>query len=321
MMDQTTQAENGRTFHLFSRLPAELRWKIWEYSLPSPRLVPIRCGSDDLGCSSSSSSSSSLSSFSFTGCTSPALIPANLHASHESRREALRHYHAAFGISHRPGQIFFSASSDILYFGPRDGFMASEAQLRTVLMLCDPADLARVQKAAVNDAVFCVTAAADSTKVAISLLVDVLLLLRARMPGLRELVFVPQGKSPLYNGDVCLVEPAIVQSRLARIVKEAMLVVFGDQRPWNWRVMALSPPAPVPAHSRQVADWDTAKEQEDVRCGNAHGLGYIGPGREGEKPWVAKGRELTRLNLLQDSMRRQFTQMDVGAHAFPVVVE
>ncbi|KAJ4424299.1 hypothetical protein N0V82_000999 [Gnomoniopsis sp. IMI 355080] len=327
-MDRIAQTEHDRIFHLFSRLPAELRWKIWEYSLPGPRLVAIRCGADGLGCPSSLSSSSPFSA----GCTSPARIPANLHASHESRREALRHYHAAFGIAHHPSQIFFSAPSDILYFGPRDGFMASEAQLRTVLTMCDPTELARVQKVAISDAVFWLpagrggSAGTCTAKMGVSLLVDVLLLLRARMTGLRELVFVPRDENPLYSRYVCLVQPAMLQSPLVGIVKEAMAVVFVNQRPserpWDWRIMMLVADADVHLHSSwPVLGLHAAKERDAVEHGNVHSPGYVKPDWKGEKHWAGKRQELTRLNLLQESVRRDLMHMDAGAHAVPVVVE
>lgn len=338
MMDQIIHAEHDRTFvcphratencaypylesnthfqHAFSHLPAELRWKIWEYSLPGPRLVSIRCGSDDLGSRSSV----------FAGCTSPARIPANLHANHESRREALRHYQAAFGIAHRPGQIFFSAPSDILHFGPRSGYMASEAQLRTVLTLCNPNDLAHVRKVAINDAVFWIPAA-GSTKVATSLLVDVLRLLRTRMPGLCDLMIVPRSNQLVHSGEACLLEPAMAPSPspLARIVREAMSVVFADQqssqRPWNWAIMNLNAVSGIPVHDRQVLGWEAAKREGNVEYGNPHCSGYVEPGWKVEEHWAGQDRELARLSLLQESMRRDFMHMNVGSCAVSVAVE
>lgn len=205
--------------------------------------------------------------------------------------------------------------------------MASEAQLRTVLTLCDPAELAHVQKVAVNDAVFCAPAAGD-TKVAISLLVDVVQLLHTRLPGLRELVFVPRDENPLYSADACLVEPAMAQSRLSRIMKEAMAVVFGDQppseRPWNWRIMTLSADADVPLYSREVLGWDAVGKEEEVEYGNVYGPGYAGPGWIGEKHGAGKstGRNLTRSSLLQESVKGEFMHMGVGAHVVvPAAVE
>lgn len=436
MMDQDTEANQGGTFvswslyiiipthhfsrgppdgsqtnplihptqYPFSRLPAELRWKIWEYNLPGPRIVSIRCGLDSpslspgssgpsgpnrswhqrslsrtsplsaFATSSSSSSSSSSSPTSLApnsspsppGCTSPAPIPANLHACHESRREALRRYHLSFGIARQPGQVIFDPARDVLYFGPRDGFMASEAQLRTVLSLCDPAELAQVRRIAVNDALFWVYESAGGggvggggggggrgggmrgggggggggrtevalahTTIACSLLIDVLQLLRARLPGLRELIFVPRDENPLYSGTCCLVEPAIVQSRLARQVREAMRVVFGLSSghvgggaseggggvPWSWRIMTLSADPDPPVYNRSVLGWE---EEEASADANARPNGLV-DGRNGRglvdeagqvrmltKHW--QGREFTRLSALQESVKRQFMQMEM----------
>ncbi|PSS03858.1 hypothetical protein BD289DRAFT_449290 [Coniella lustricola] len=305
LVNHPDEMEKQRTFHPFPRLPAELRWKIWSYNLPGPRIVSIRCGSDVAAispppdgrpvplCSASHPGSPSPS------CTSPAPIPINLHVCHEARREALRRYRPCFGIARGSGRIYFDSNQDTLYFGPRDGFMASEAQLRTVLSLCDPAELARVTRIAVNDGLFWIydspvtgrSRGTAQSALANSLLVDVLYLLRARLPGLKELVFVPRDENPLYSGDCCLVEPAIIQSLLARQVREAMRVVFeppgpstsatvtvitppisplsssssmngnsdgqgssssGSCCPWRWRVMTLSAnPNPVPSPKRE----------------------------------------------------------------------
>lgn len=159
----------------------------------------------------------------------------------------------------------------------------------------------------------------------VSLLVDVLLLLRARMPGLREMVFVPRDEDPSYSGDVCVGEPAMVHSRLAGIVREAMALVFVDQRPserpWSWRIMTLGADADVRVHNWQVLCLDAAKEQEDVKFGNVHGLEYTRPGWKGKKHWKVKGRELMSLNILQESVRKDLLHLEMGAHAVPVVVE
>lgn len=262
----------------------------------------------------------------------------------ESRREALRRYRLSFGIARQPGQVFFDPDKDVLYFGPRDGFMASEAQLRTVLTLCCPEELRCIRKIALNDALFWVyeSSSRKSTfafpplshvafpspsrdgehitarnhycherqqqeqqyhrpggisagglahaTIAMSLLVDTLQLLHTRLSGLRELVFVPRDENPLYSGDCCLVEPAMVQSRMVRQVREAMAIVFGDGPgsssfssskqqqeevslhtqgndeeneavfPWTWRVMTLSAVPDPPIYGRRVLGWE---EEED----------------------------------------------------------
>ncbi|KAH8757645.1 hypothetical protein F5883DRAFT_370009, partial [Diaporthe sp. PMI_573] len=207
--------------HLFSKLPAELRWKIWAFNIPGPRLVSVHCGSKSLSCGLGSGHHHLTPSSSF-GCSSQAKIPTNLHVCHESRREALRQYRASFGIARQPGQTFFDSEQDYLYFGPRDGFMASEANLRTVLSLCDPTELAQVRRVAVNEALVWVYDSAWHRQSPSSLLVDILRLVRARLPGLRELVLVPRDENPLYSSDCYLTEPAMAQNRLRRQVSEAM---------------------------------------------------------------------------------------------------
>lgn len=85
-----------------------------------------------------------------------------------------------------PGRIFFNPESDILYFGRCEGYGASAAQFCTVMALCAPEDLARVKRLAINEAVFRV-----GCKYVHSLAADVLEHVRARVPRLEELVFVP----------------------------------------------------------------------------------------------------------------------------------
>lgn len=208
--------------------------------------------------------------------------------------------------------------------------MASEAQLRTVLTLCNPIDLAHVQKVAINDTVFWLPTAA-SAKVAVSLLVDVLRLLRARMSGLRELMIVPRSDHLVHSSEVRLLEPAMAlslspsPSTLARIVHEAMSVVFADQRssqrPWNWMIMDLNAVSDVSVHDRQVLGREAAKREGNVEYGNLHGPGYVENGWKVEEHWAGRDRELARLSLLHESMRRDFMHMNVGSCAVFVAVE
>lgn len=183
--------------HLFSKLPPEVRFKIWDMNLPPTRVVTVKCGAKSLsmppphspplspplsfsscpwspqdGCffrdpsndapsiytCASSNGSRSRSPHPLerqrVDCTSPAPVPANLHTCQESRREALRRYSLFFGIARQPARVFFDPRHDWLYLGARDGFAAAEAQLRTLLALADPAELAWVRRLALNDALF-----------------------------------------------------------------------------------------------------------------------------------------------------------------------
>lgn len=265
----------------------------------------------------------------------------------------------------------------MLYFGPRDGFMASEAQLRTVLTLCDPRELAAVRRVAVNNALFWAYGSGGGglgggavgggamvgglgpfdmyhdhhATIASSLLVDVLRLVRARLPGLRELVVVPRDENPLYSGACCLVEPAMAQSRLVRQVREAMGIVFDDDAPlpggsggggdvvvpWAWKVMTLSADPDPPVYGRGVLGWEDEEDEEDdeeeaagahgasgggvvlveeEEDGSGHGRGADGGAGMGERQARARkhrmDREATRLGTLQESVRRRFMQMDMG---------
>ena len=95
-----------------------------------------------------------------------------------------------------PGRIFFNPESDILYFGRCEGYGASAAQFCTVMALCAPEDLARVKRLAINEAVFKV-----GCKYVHSLAADVLEHVRARVPKLEELVFVPAREGELILAD------------------------------------------------------------------------------------------------------------------------
>ncbi|CAK7208621.1 hypothetical protein SBRCBS47491_000154 [Sporothrix bragantina] len=150
-------------------------------------------------------------------CTSPAPIPVNLHVCHESRVEARRHYALMFGIARRPGHVFFDPARDVLYFGPRDGFMAAEAQLRTMLALADPDELAQVQRVAVSATVLgdgFSQPFQSSSSASTNLAVDVLHLLRAKLPRLKELVVIPHDGHPTYDTDTVLVPLPLLPTSL-----------------------------------------------------------------------------------------------------------
>ncbi|KXH30884.1 hypothetical protein CSIM01_01478 [Colletotrichum simmondsii] len=227
-------------FHLFPRLPVELRLKIWNLNLPPPRVVPIRCGAKSLSFASHAQSPRPSSS----GCTSYTAVPTNLHACHESRLEALKSYHLSFGMTRNPGQIFFDKAHDVLYFGARDGYMASEAQFRTVMALCDPEDISQVRRLAINDSLFWVDTMYQSMSAA-NLTVEVLKQIRARMPKLEELVFVPRDENPVYNDEVELVpanSDGVLEQQMARQMEAAMKAVCDlspDWTPPRWCIMAL----------------------------------------------------------------------------------
>jgi len=269
----------------FPKLPPELRVRIWSYNLPGPRIVSIRCGAP-----SPSQPSCSSQSRRSRGCTSPAPIPVNLHICHESRTEALKTYTLAFGIARQPGQVYFDFERDVLYFGPRDGYMASEAQFRTALTLIDPAELAAVRRLAISEALFCADRSRGGggsssrwpyqSAMAASLATEVLMQVRARMLGLQELVFVPHDGGPAYGDDAALADSAVVQG-LARQVRSAVGSVRTQFPEWcapPWRVMTLGGVPDPPAYGREAPGW-----AED---------------------------EPSQLGVLQESIKMRFAQME-----------
>ncbi|KAB5558023.1 hypothetical protein GE09DRAFT_96662 [Coniochaeta sp. 2T2.1] len=170
-------------FHLFPRLPPEIRIKVWTFSLPPPRIVEVRCGSDSIssnyhhhhnhnhshthnphdpdagpGASFCTTTKEPLfgsneTSWSSSSCLSSAPLPVTLSVSRESRFETLRRYRPMFGFAGRPGRVYFNPSVDVLYFGPRGtGLMRPPAQFRTVVALCE-GDLKLVKRLAVDEAV------------------------------------------------------------------------------------------------------------------------------------------------------------------------
>ncbi|RBR12586.1 uncharacterized protein FIESC28_08543 [Fusarium coffeatum] len=229
MSSQPTPATD--TFRNFCKLPTELRLKIWNYNLPPTRLVPIQCGSSWPGCSDS---------LSWTGCTSPAAIPVNLHVCGESRSEALKYYGLAFGFARGPGQVFLDPERDILYFGPRHGYMAADSQFQTIMSMCDPEELALVRRLAINDALFWVDESYRSMTAA-SLSVELLRRIQSRMPGLQEIIFVPRPEES--RDSEGYVEPTMVYVRMARQIQTALATLCEQTPGWTppcWSILPLS---------------------------------------------------------------------------------
>ena len=221
----------------FPLLPPELRLKIWKLSLPSTRLVSIRCGADlSLPCDDACCDAEGARpvEVSFTGCTSTVPPPSSLHACSESRAEALKVYSGAFGFGRRRGHIMFNPDSDIVYFGPRKGYMAAEAQLHTCMAMCDPAELACVRRVAISDALFWIDDTYRSLT-ASTLTVQVLKQLALRLPALEELMFIPRERD-------AAVDPRGTEDRMTRQVQTAMQTLWREY-PWftppPWSVVSL----------------------------------------------------------------------------------
>ncbi|KAM0515792.1 hypothetical protein ACHAPE_005871 [Trichoderma viride] len=226
------------SFHSFGKLPTELRLRIWELSLPGPRLVPIQCGSDNISLPESSTISflaSSMTKDLTTGCMSSAPVPASLHVCTESRLETLQTYRPCFGFACGPGRVLFNPELDIMYFGPREGFMAANGQFRSCMNLCNQQELASVRRLAISDALFWLGDLYDSTTAA-GLTLEVLRDVATRMTGLQELVFVPWEDEEGDHEDG-------VQERMARQIQTAMQSILQECPLWEppqWNIVPLS---------------------------------------------------------------------------------
>lgn len=144
-------------------------------------------------------------------CASIAPVPSHLHACAESRSVASTRYRLSFPYCGQEPKIFFRPETDVLYFGPRPGYMAANSQLQLFLSTTDRAHLATVRRIAIDDAVFWTDGGYRTTQttsrpapdllgvpdyssvLAVSNTVDALREIRSRMPALEEIIFIPQG--------------------------------------------------------------------------------------------------------------------------------
>ena len=131
------------------------------------------------------------------GCSSPAPIPANLHACIESRQHALAtRYSHTLSFARSPGRVILDPLSDVVYFPPRRGYMAASAQFHTCMSLCSPADLRRVRRLALHEDLFSSSVYSSCcapwywSGLAVALTVECLRLVRDRMPAVEEVIFV-----------------------------------------------------------------------------------------------------------------------------------
>ncbi|EKD14950.1 hypothetical protein MBM_06711 [Drepanopeziza brunnea f. sp. 'multigermtubi' MB_m1] len=112
------QAPNALTeFHLFPKLPAEVRIKIWKFVALTPRIVPVELV---LQPNPPSPLVAGRPSHSFYPYIAPRFrYPAVLCASFEARKECLQYYELRF-MYDRPGdtaRYAFNKHADYLYFG------------------------------------------------------------------------------------------------------------------------------------------------------------------------------------------------------------
>ncbi|CAG8975567.1 hypothetical protein HYALB_00005635 [Hymenoscyphus albidus] len=106
-----TQETNLKTFPKFRRLPIELRWMIWRYALPGPRLLVVHeCyNTDDWGNDPNCSCGVRILFSGLLHSPNPAILSVN----RESRAVALKSYHLIFGSETVYADL---AGGDMLYF-------------------------------------------------------------------------------------------------------------------------------------------------------------------------------------------------------------
>jgi hypothetical protein len=244
------------TQHLFPRLPPEIRVKIWALSMPGPRIVEIRCGSDTISdkCPVGPGLITLASLFGTDGraggCRSSAPPPVTLFVCRESRAETLRRYKPMFGVAGRPGRVYFDPAVDVLYFGRKgSGLTGPRAQYRTVFALCE-GDLARVRRIAVDEAVVSPVrrgfadrgggGGGDACGSAMARAVYELLCPMVRATALEELIFVSKGGQRHFDPQDTLVASSsweVLRGCSNRVLGGAVYLAMQDMavtRP-SWR--------------------------------------------------------------------------------------
>ncbi|RYP09244.1 hypothetical protein DL765_008509 [Monosporascus sp. GIB2] len=246
-------------FLRFSRLPAELRLKIWAENVPGPRIVTIRC-------SSTSSPTPSLACQSHGEDAAPcfassATIPANLHTCRESRWEAMKRYKLLFGTCGEPGRIFFDPMDDILYFGARDGEAASESQLCNFMTLVPFEDMACLRYIAINELLIpggrtlvdgASVGAAEYT------VEDVMYHINLLFPFLKQLFIICGDKNPVYSSDSVLAEPSAPNRLIERRVDAAIRSIQRKQAGWTppqWAVRVIASSPTRPQYTESLLGW------------------------------------------------------------------
>ncbi|KAI0123857.1 hypothetical protein BJ170DRAFT_98963 [Xylariales sp. AK1849] len=233
---QILEASMLHDFHLFPRLPTELRLRIWSCSLPDSRIVSIHCDAKPSpGPSAPFEARTHECSF-----TSSAVIPASLHVCRESRSEALREYQLSFGTLHQPGKVFFNDSTDVLYFGARSDFRTSRSQFSAFLESIPPRQLARVRRLAVNAAVVWEN---PSGPVSFAILKRCLTLINRHLSHLEKLIFVRHEDNPIYSPDSVFIEENGGDKRLRRWLLHSIEYLEEHHFIWSlppWTIMDMS---------------------------------------------------------------------------------
>ncbi|KAI1106258.1 hypothetical protein F4804DRAFT_330440 [Jackrogersella minutella] len=238
--------DSPQVFLLFARLPIELRFKIWAYNLPGPRIVEIKCSTGPPLTPQQRQSDSRP-----TVWTSISPIPVNLHACRESRQEASKRYRLLFRSSPQTGGIFFDPLRDTLYFGRRRGIAAAETLFNMFLSLVQREELACVHRIAINEGLISHDSSDGRRNRAAQLTAEqILCQVHQYFTNLEQLTFVCDDRNPVYSSDAVFVEPRVKNRILERRIRKAISVVEGQQpqfRPsaWSVRVIAAEPSHPM----------------------------------------------------------------------------
>ncbi|KAH6720356.1 hypothetical protein BKA61DRAFT_708642 [Leptodontidium sp. MPI-SDFR-AT-0119] len=117
-------------FTLFDKLPKELRYMIWNFTL-LPRIVKILVSEN---CT--------------TGFYSQAALPPVLHVNQESMKEALKSYSACFGSFLQPKRILFNYKIDVFYID----IALEEDSLHRLFGVLKETELVSLKYIAIDDA-------------------------------------------------------------------------------------------------------------------------------------------------------------------------
>ena len=214
--DLESPSPSVKKFTLFTALPLELRLNIWKHTFPGPRVVKIN-----------SYGIAKQDGYNFHAFYSTSPIPMALSICSESRAEALRHYHASFGMRHPfiPSIIYFNYEIDTLYF-EFDSHQALNSQL-LILALSDRyvqfdgrVGMKHVQSVAVSHRI-------GTRKM------GTLLEYLARFEGLTEFVIGAERESPPVPDGAVLEEPEDDDESLREIRRALDAARYDWAEMWN----------------------------------------------------------------------------------------